>query len=358
MTTLTRPAPRIVPQQASPEERVHDRQSQLEQKVLLLAPSLSFWRGSYMLDKSNTSIEIGGEHLDDTASVTTPRSVLFNNVFPHDRSGQAWKKRLQTIESRQKGLIERYSVAFPIRGVRIIPKSKGAEFFQLLFGEVVDGVPQRPRINEDESIAYAMHTAAEEFCDTLPEILRQIQENMPANVWQAIQHKIPRERGVMRRKFNVDAVPIEIGGGASQAVSREDLVLHNAQVRESVHRKVSEAIDTMIREPREQLAGALRNLQELIARAGNVTAKSFKPVAAAIAKVKLFECVADDALLQQIAALENRLDRTSPSDLNDNQAIAAGFSAAIASVRAEVTNAAEIARAREEFGRPDRQIRF
>jgi hypothetical protein len=209
---------------------------------------------------------------------------------------------------------------------------------------------------DGQSIAYDLHVAASEFCNDWVNIRAQIASKNA--VFAMVESKVPTSPGLMRTKFNLDVVPVELAGGLTGAeeVTQDDLVEHNAVVREACHRRVEEAIETMIEGPRQQLAKTLASLQDLIKRDGCVSTKSFKPIREAIAKIRMFDFVANKDLLDQINQLEDRLNITNPKELDSVTAANNGFSVAIEGFMAEVQNSEQQARDLEEFGRDFRSI--
>lgn len=343
------------------EDIVHVRQKNLQRRVLLLAPTFGCWRGMYQLSEDRVDVKLDNQTVR-SEDVTTPRAILMKDTCPVDRNGTAWKKRFRDIEKQHQKLIDEFSVPFPIHGCRIIPKAKGREFFDRLIGPTTDsGHPVGKRDGrlllgiEKQAIAYQLAKAADEFCSELTSVFAQIATDNP-KVWAEVQDRVPATLVDMREKFYVDAVPIELAGGEFSEVTQEDLADHSAIVREACHRKVNEAIESMVREPREQLAKALASLHELISRDGRVTERSFGPVRAAIAKIRLFDFVANDELLQQINAMEARLEITKAAELDSVTAANNGFSTALQALRTEITSAEQQAADLARFGRPMRSI--
>lgn len=368
------------------DEAIHTRQEALEKRVLLLAPTIGWWQGRYQLPRNQATVVVD-DHEVEQASVTVPCVKLLNKQYPTDRDGMSWLKRFQTIASLEKDVIGRYSVTFPIRGVRIIPKKAGAAFFHELFGltlgearirfqkaaqegngplarrldAAIEETVQRDAYanrstpvfdadRERQSVARQLYEAAEEFCDDLPRIMEQIRQHTDTVAWSKVQHKIPHRRDDMRKKFYLDATPIELAGGLSQEVTAADLADHNDVIREACRRKVEEAIEEMVAGPREELAAALARLQTLIASEGRVTEKSFAGVRAAIAKIRLFDFAANPGLLKQITDIEYRLNATVPSELTPVVAAESGFASALAAWQDEVTNAQQRAEDLSRFG--------
>ena len=90
------------------------RRDALEQRVILMAPGFGWWKGNYQLPKAQTTVEVDGTKID-AKDVTTPRSKLMSDDYPVAPDGTPWKKRFSKLNSRQKGLVEQFSVPFPIR---------------------------------------------------------------------------------------------------------------------------------------------------------------------------------------------------------------------------------------------------
>lgn len=316
------------------------RRRALEERVVLLAPSFGWYRGQYQLPKSKTTVEVDGKEVE-ASSVTTPRSKLMTDKYPTDRDGMAWKKRLQKIESRQKSLIEKYSVPFPIRGVRIVPKAAARDFFRDL-----------------DDVKRDLQEAADEFVADLDDIVRQMKNNTDEDVFKAVEHKIPKHRHLMRAKFYIDVVPVEIAGSDSNVLTEGDLQQHYDLVRDACQRKVEEAVEAMIEQPRQQLSDALAGLKDVINRSGRVSTKSFRPVYEAMQKLRSFSFVANDDLLQEINNLERRMNNTVPSTLDEVTAANSGFTAALDALMDEVEDAERQAADMEEFGREYRGIQL
>ncbi len=371
------------------------RQEALEHRVLLLCPTLSWWKGQYQLPRKTTETMSEGKTVDKE-DITTPRAKLMTDKYPVDRSGQPWQKRFQKIDSRLGALKDRFSVPFPISGVRIVPKARGQELMDEMYGLTIGRLRKRIRNCHDrglsdaayaaqrqlenalqregenarsntpvfdsskptdsQSIAYDLHVAATEFCNDWARIRAEIADKN--DVFEQVSAKVPTNGGLIREKFALDVVPVELAGGLtrSNALTQDDLEEHNDIVREACHRRVEEAIETMIQGPREQLAEALAGLKSLIERDGQVTQKSFKPVRAAIAKIRMFDFVANETLLNQIDQLETRLNITQPNSLDSVTAANNGFTTAITGFMDEVQDARNQSRDMDEFGRDFRAI--
>lgn len=373
---------------------VQIRQDTLRDTVLLLRPAIGRWTGLYKLPRDVETLNTGHENIDvQKGDVTTPQARLLTAAYPLDSNGVPWHRHFQRVEQRLTRIKEQYSVPYPIPGVRIVPKARGMHMLHELFGTTVgwlrqqlrdaearydeprkaqleerlasaepafgqeldDATPVRDPDAETQSIAYELHQLANTFCRDWPTIRNEIAQASP--VFSLVASKVPVSGALMRQKFYLDIVPVEVADVGDQAVTADTLREHASAVRETCRRQVEAAIAAMVQGPREQLAAALTGLQAVVARHGRVTAKSFSPVRDAIAKIRLFECVADDEILRTIARLEQQLDDTAPRDLNQEEQIRQSFSTAIDQLQQEVEDAERMAAAMNAFGqRQQRRI--
>lgn len=372
---------------------VETRQDALEQNVLLLAPSIGWWKGIYQLPKTKTNVKVDDKVVSNT-DVTTPRAKLIGDEYPHDSEGRLWKKRFQKLDSRLESVKDQFSVKFPIAGVRVVPKRKGAELMHELFGDTVgtlrrraeqyrelDRIQDARAIEEQvcevldrrggtnttkatpvfdlsrsvQSIAYELDALAEEFVGSLDTVLAEIaREN---DVYEQVESRVPKSAALMRSKFHLDVVPIELAGQSSATkLTATDLEEHSEIVRDACQRQVEAAVEEMIAGPRQQLAEALENLNSLIKRNGRVRDTSFAPVRRAISKIRMFEFCANDDLLENIRLLEHRLNITTPKNLDAVTAANSGFTMAMEGFMAEVQDAEQHQRDLENFGKDLRAI--
>lgn len=323
--------------------------------VVLINPTLGWWKGHYKIGRAdNVSISVDNVEVDST-KVTTPQTKLMDCCDEL----KTWQKRFQKIDSRRSSLIERLSEPFALHGVRIVPRGKLREFMDSLIGPVDEYKVPTLAYDADgnypldvQSIAYDLKVAGDEFALAWPDLYRLMARHTPESIWARVKGKLsqyhePRE---LRRRFYVRALPITIGG-TSEQVGLEEIEAYSDQIRESVATQVEEAISQMISGPREALAEALGNLHDLIKDEGRVTQKSFKPVIAAIEKIRSFKFIANDELLASISAMERRLDAADPKTLNPVTAASNGLFTAIEALQAEVADADKRASDAARFGR-------
>lgn len=363
------------------------RQNALNSRVLLFAPVMGHWPGMYKLPDNKTEVQTENKKTNKK-DVTRPQAILMTDEYPRDRRGVPYKERLQKIDSKLSEIKARFTVKFKISGVRIMPKAHGAAFMEALYGDTLgrlrrelarrqelgtdfsnvetrireaeqldgrnapDNTPVfNPQLAEDkQSVAYNLHCVRREFATDWPRIRAEIASK--SSVFKYVEEKVPGPEVDMRDKFYLDVVPIELTGSIQHnELTVDDLKEHSAIIREACHRRVEDAIEEMVAEPRQQLEKALANLQELISRDGKITKRSFNPVREAIAKIRLFDFVANDRLLEQITMIEQRIGNVDPRNLNNKTAARNGFSAALNAVMNEVQDEMAAAEDREHFGR-------
>jgi len=339
---------------------------------------MSIWRGQIQLP-GKTEVHLDDQVLNADA-VTMPRVKLMTKQYPKDSSGTPWKSRFDTCSSRLQALKNQYSVNFPIHGVRIVPKAAAADFMHKLFGPTLGSLrAERNRLRESEpytaaskiedleerirytlelwgniptsdstpvydpntetqSIAYEFWTAVREFVSNYTDIVDQIR--VRTQCWDVVSRKIPQSAKAMLRKFDLGVFPVELSGGSASGVTLEDLSTHADVVRETCARQVQLAIESMIMEPRRELAESLQNVETLIQDRGRLSERTFTKVRRAIEKLNTFSFVANEGLLQKIQQLNTLLDDTVPSRLQLDTATAntQAFSAAIAEIRTEIAD--------------------
>jgi|GEM_PF-2947185 len=344
-----------------PQTLVYDRVGEtrpvehLEEYVTLVATYFSRWRGVYQLPKHLVDVTVDGRAIDD---VTVPRIRLLTDTFPSDASGTPWLERFRAVERSLKASIERCSVPFPIRGVRIVPLSYEKRLF--------------------DAVAEAKQTLAnvvDEFVTALPDVMIQIYEHVGAEILQYVAPKIPQNEEAMRKKFGIGVVPVKLAplshqNGAAergetgelntrwQTLDLDTLNSHWTMVRDTVEAAVRDAIESMISGPREELAAALRNLDNLIQKSGRITQRTFAPIERAIEKLRAFSFVGNEALLQQLQQFETRLRDTEPRDLVDNEAVRISFRNVLTALLDEAEDEVKAAADAERFGRFSRTVQI
>lgn len=350
----------------------------LGRSVLLLAPTVSRWAGRLQLPASRAEVHVSNRVLDSNA-ITTPCVKLMTKQYPLDREGTPWKARFDTIVTRLNSLKAQFSVGFDIPGVRIIPKAVASDFMQKLFGPTIgyltrkaddaaergdrreeSGIRDRiydarvawgdfpsssrtpvydPSVSQ-QSIAYEFWLAVLEFVNDYDNVMRQIETR--GECWDYVKTKIPKNKMAMFQKFDIGVFPVELSGTSPGQVSMEDLENHVDVVRETCQRQVQLAIESMIAEPRRELAATIENIETLIANNGKITTRTFDRVHRAVEKLNNFSFVTNIELMQRLERLNGMLANTIPAQLRTNVAdtapSTAAFAAELAGIRQDLVD--------------------
>jgi hypothetical protein len=296
---------------------------QLESRILLVSPSMSWWRGQYQV--STTSMTVGHQEVQ-ADSVTSPRTRLLECCDYL----KGWQKRFSDLDRERTKLVDTVSVRFSITGVRIVPVSAVPDLMTGLIGNVDSlGQPVRDNNAEKQSISFRLQEAASEFIDRYDEVIERLVENTPAAIWATVRHKIPN-RVAMRRLFSLTCPAVRIASPDNNTLQVDGVDMANISTffQQAALRQVEETVQQIVQEPRAELCEAIANLQSLISRDGRVTTKSFVPIKAARQKFDIFEfgTLADQPeLASKLARLDRMLDNLIPSDINSTNSVNSGL---------------------------------
>ena len=306
----------------------------LDQRVILLAPSLGWWKGMYRIRDAKVSLR--------GATINSPTTQPQVKLLDCCEGAKVWKARFQKIDSAREALTEKYSLNFPIHGIRIVPVTKAGEFFNRL-------------VRNQDSIARQLADAADAFTAEFANLLQMVRQHIAGDVWDDIQSRLPSQNTI-RGYFYVDCPAVSLVHNNTAETLSGDLADHADFIRETTRRQVDVAISSMVAGPRQALAEALEELQGLIERDGRVTSKSFNPVRAAIDKIHMFDFVANDQLLQQIRTLETRLGQTDTRGVDSSTATTSGLIQLLQDVRTSAVNEVQQKTDAAKFSRPLRRL--
>jgi hypothetical protein len=339
---------------------LNDPARALLRRVKLLAPTIGYWHGTYHIPNATVSLD---GHTLDAKKTTKPQVKLLEQTDELKN----FKTRFTAINSALVAAKDAYSEPFPITGVRQIPITAVEPFLYEVVGKtgvggtpVYDPLRHVPRTDSTEqSVAYRLHELADEFAENWYRIRDTLATSLDAGLWSQIKKKVPADSRSIRKKFYFDIAVVELAVGANDDVEAAASTIDDtfgSYVRASLSRQIDTAIEQMVAGPREALAKALRELNELILRNGNVTSRSFNGVRAAIDKLRMFEFAADRSILDDISRLERRIGNTEAASLDASSASANGFleltNAVIRTAEDVTSQEAAIAK----FGRAGRSV--
>ncbi len=338
-----------------------NRTQALLQRIKLVAPSFGWWHGSYQL--KGAEVTLAGNKLE--AGKTTRPQLKIMEQTP---ALVEYKKKFQKLNSEMAAIRDFYGEDFPaVNGVRQVPITAVGPMLHEIVGKVdamgkpvFDADRYVPRTGkQDQSLAYRLGLLADEFAAAWPELREEMIATLATDVWENVQRRVP-SASRMREKFYIEVAMVELASGSdgdeavaefnSTGAAVDDATRY---VQASMQRQVDTAIEQLVSGPRLALAEALKQLNELISRDGNVTDRSFNAVRAAIAKLRMFDFAADHTMMDSVRQLEHRIAQTAANSLNSNSnAFLELTNTVIASVEDAVKIDEDIAR----FGRARRAV--
>lgn len=338
-----------------------DRTQSLLQRVKLVAITLGWWHGSYQLKDAQVTVK---GHTLDEKKTTKPQLKIMEQT----PALEAYKKKFQVLDTAVKTIREFYGEDFPaVNGVRQVPVNAVAPMLYEIVGKVdaagrpiYDSDRFVPRTSKSEqSVAYRLKLLADEFALAWPQLREEMIATLDPSVWKNVEGRIPANSRI-REKFYVEVAMVELATGTEgEEALAEHLSTGNANddatryVQASMQRQVDSAIEQLVSGPRAALADALKSLNELITRDGNVTDRSFNAVRNAIARLRMFDFAANRNIMDSVSQLERRLAQTSANSLSSSSE---GFLQLTGSVLREVEDAAKIDDDIAKFGRARRAI--
>jgi len=334
----------------------------LLQRVKLIAVSLGWWHGNYKL--KDAKITIAGESLTE-GTATQPQVKLLSQTAEL----REYRTKFGTLNTQRRDIADFYSEDFPINGVRQVPHAVVPAMLYELVGKVDEtGKPVYdfdrfvPRTGDTEqSVAYRLHTLADEFAASWPRLRLGLEAAVSPAVWQNVRKRLPSDNEI-RKKFYLDVATVELAVGnddveaSVETLDSSRLQDYAQYMRTSMQRQVDAAVEQLVAGPRLALGTALKSLNELIARDGRVTARSFNAVNEAIAKLRMFDFASNSELISQIAGLERRIGATNAAELDASAAASNGFLELTTGIIRAVEDVAAIDADIARFGRQRRSI--
>lgn len=281
--------------------------------VQIIDPDFGWWRGNRQL--KNTKTSVGGETLDEEI-VTKPQLKLMEST----PQLQTYNKKFKALQQEHTKIIAHYTQEFPVSGLRMVPVKKIRDLLYELVGLNEHGTPiydtgrHVTRTGSiEQSIAYRHAALTNEFCDDWAELRQSMANALPASVWKVVCDRIPHNTDIRKHFYvRVTCVDMQLSPAREEAEARgvltsNDLIEYKAYIDRTMQEQIDQAITTIVAQPRQALADALRTLNELIARDGRVTDRSFNAVREAVGRLRNFSFAANSELLQQLNGLERRI---------------------------------------------------
>lgn len=280
----------------------------LQQACEILHVAIHRPRMTFKIPKAEVSL---GEMKLSAAQVTAPSWKLMPAEL-----GAA----LDKIENKVGNVLEQYGVKFRSR-----PDNSGLveEQYQLRGVYLVPALAVEELLGRLQELDGELKDVVREWANDPGRLVAAVQLKLGDDAFEKVKNKIPSGAQLLAAT-SLEFVSLPMCAdleGIRESNNTSLLRLARQRTSEMLSR-VSESI---VAQPRQELADAVQQLQELIGRDGRVTAKSFAPIRRAIEKLGLFDFVVDAELRKQIDALSARMDAITPSEQDRATAESSGL---------------------------------
>lgn len=284
---------------------------------------------------------------------------------------EEWEQKLGNVESRARRTLASASVQFAAKGSSLLPISKAEEVFQNL-----------------RTLRTEFYQVRDEFCLAYSKILHDVRAKLGDELFAHASAKLPSNDQI-RGKFRMDWAIIPLAGASGppeeawekvsdcitvleedhkdnpDAVVAELREAFNAlrgtqwsqfdndqllldvvrEAKQNMAKMVSESIEAMVHEPRQEVAAAVQNMLDAIKEERTIRQGTLDQITRAFDKLKGFSFVADNDLMQQIKTMETRLQSLSPKDLNNSRDTGLQLAGALRPLLSAVTDEVRAAKA-------------
>lgn len=301
----------------------------VNEKIILITPSLKMWRGQYELKTDDTEVLLDGKTVDNK-DITTPRVRLFTKTGPVDPWNRPWLERLNEMSSDMERVKKKYSLPYNLGVARILPSSRLGHFLEFLFGAY--GSPDNPDYG---SFAQRLQQIGDEMADQYNDLLSYWSKR---DYWSRIEDRVP-DKNQVRNRFKVSVGTLNIGltdGVKSHLLEREASI-----VAKTCRSQVQDLVASLIEEPRRAIVDECAKLNAVLQTNQKFSERSFNAVREAIEKFRMFEFIADEDVLQKLLELETAVNSTDPKQLGSNADASAALRNAIVDIGAAVRESIE-----------------
>jgi len=301
----------------------------VNEKIILITPSLKMWRGRYELKTDDTEVLLDGKAVDNK-DITTPSVRLFTKTGPVDPWNRPWLERLNEMTSDLERVKKKHSLPYNAGAARILPSAKLGVFLEFLFGEY--GSPDNPDYG---SFAHRLQQISKEMSEQFDDLIAYWSKR---DYWANIADRVPDKHQV-RDRFGVSVGTLNIGltdGVKSHLLEREARI-----VARTCRSQVHELVASLIEEPRKAVVEEIEKLNAVLQNGKNFSTRSFNAVREAIERFRMFEFIADADVLQKLTDLESVVNNADPKELGNNADASAALRNAITGIGAAVHESIE-----------------
>ena len=337
------------------------------QHVALGAVSISWPKLTHQITNANVSIN-GNDAVSEDLNKETyipPRWQL----MPKE-----WANKFTRFEGKTRRALDVRSIPYPIaKGMKIIPIVRYREI-----QETIDALREE------------FFETRQAFIEDYPNIIEKHRTELGARAWEAASKKIPTA-DQLPDKFSIDlnilpVVPSSVSpaklsealeriesfleltpndnlqyvydllAGEVESATNAENNLSNRVMRDFMQRAESQTqkilesvVDVMAKEPREELANAVDHLVESLRDGRQIKSGSIASIQRAIENIRGFSFLADQPLLDQMAALENKLSDVTPTQLNSDARVGASLADGLRQIAAQARDEVAIGQSVRRF---------
>jgi hypothetical protein len=293
---------------------------QIQRHCLLVTLHVKAWVGQPTIDEANVTVD--GEELDDDKATSPHWRLMPNN----------WKTKFKTLESRARTLIREHSVPFRLRGVHVVPITMAENLFAQL------------RVLKEQ---YEITTKM--FIDSYGEWTKQLKDKLGE---LAIKH-VPLKHKLYK-KFAMEwaIVPMGQPGDTIDDFEMSDLV---REARDTMGKLIMESVETMITQPKQELAEAVQNLVDMIENNEKVAVRSasLDKLQKTFNKYRSFASFidSDGRIVEMLNKVDKTMDGVSPKMINRDEDIRDGLLTALKALNKEVAEESKTLASFDKFKR-------
>lgn len=280
----------------------------VQQHCLLVTLNVHCWQGCPQIEDAYVAYN---EQELDTRVSTLPRWKLMP---------RSWQSKFHGLESKARTAIKTYSVPFSLRGVYIVPLVNAEELFT--------------RLREIRELYIVL---VDQFLEDYDSWIDDLKESLQ-EAFETVKGYIPPKQK-LKYKFGIEwaIVPMGQPGNTVDDFSISDLV---REAKQTMADMVMSSVETMVQQPRAELAEAIDNLVKIISKENRAALKgaSLEKLYKAFQKYRSFASIIDTEgkLLNLLDNVENELEGVSTRQINRDESIRDGLLQVLGAVQTEV----------------------
>lgn len=307
----------------------------LQRFVIMIGLRFHCWTGQSVIEEARVVTTVDQDGVPTEQEVPADRRTSSRwKMMP-----STWQKRFSGLKTKYRKLIQESAVRFPVHGVHVVPLSLANQTFGKL-----------------NQLRTEMEELSSEFVQEYSQIRLAFRQDVGEQQWNLSARKWP-DATDMQRRFGVHwfMLPLSIGDTSESSFDRlaDDVAENYIQAaQEQLRTMVNEVITTIIAQPREEMAEAVKHLAESLRQDRTIKTSTIDAVRATLSKLEAFNFLGDNELKDLIRGVRGQIGGQTSSDLNnmDRQA-AENLSTVLSGFVSEAENVQRHAAAQQFFNR-------